>query len=105
MDRHPALIVVVEHGDQLQAATESFEILAQRRDPDIVGVLELGDRPLGDLQPPGQLGLADGLGMAQLVESEFLERLLPSSGDGLLGAGLGPRSSSRSLRQLVCPLI
>jgi hypothetical protein len=29
MDRHPAIPVIVEHGDELQASAEGFEVLAQ----------------------------------------------------------------------------
>src|SRR3546814_6801023 len=54
---------------------ERVEVLAQRRQADIRGVLELGDRPLGHVGTTGQLGLAHGLGVAQLVEPDLLEGL------------------------------
>jgi hypothetical protein len=44
VDRHPA-ILVVEHGNELQASAERIEVLTQRRNPYIVGMLELGNRP------------------------------------------------------------
>ncbi len=61
MNRDPP-VLVLEHGDELQPSTEGFEILAQRRHADIVGVLELGDRPLSDVEAAGELDLADSLG-------------------------------------------
>ena len=59
MDRHPAIPVVVEHGDKLQAGAEGFEVLAQGRHPDVVGVLELGDCPLGHLEAPGEFRIQE----------------------------------------------
>src|SRR3546814_5784877 len=67
--------LVFEYRDELEASTERFEVLAQRRHADILGVLELGDRPLGHVETTGQLGLAHGLGVAQLVEPDLLEGL------------------------------
>src|SRR3546814_9070418 len=46
VDRDTATLVF-EYRDELEASTERFEVLAQRRHADILGVLELGDRPLG----------------------------------------------------------
>src|SRR5581483_4648602 len=75
MDRHPALTVVVEHGDELEAGSERFEVLAECRDAQVVGVLELGDRSLCHVEASGQLGLAHHLGVAELVEADFLKGL------------------------------
>jgi len=54
--------------------------------PDVVGVLELGDRPLGHLEAPGELRLAHRLGVAELVEADLLQRLGPLGREPLLGA-------------------
>src|SRR5204863_9265762 len=66
MDRDP-LILVVEHRDELKPRAERVEVLAQRRDTNVVGVLELGHRALGDVEPPGECGLTDGLTVPELV--------------------------------------
>lgn len=52
MDRH-ASVVVVERGDEFEPCVERVEVLAQGRDAHAVGVFELGDRPLGDVDPIG----------------------------------------------------
>ena len=65
VDRHPPLLVL-EHGNELQPSTERIEVLAERGDANLVGVLELGDRPLRDVESAGELDLADGLGVAEL---------------------------------------
>src|SRR5947209_10669274 len=75
-----ASVLVVEDSDELEASTEGFEILAQRGDADVVGVFELRDRALGDVEPSGELGLADGLGVAKLVEADLLAGLGPVRG-------------------------
>ena len=46
-------IVVVEHCDEFEACTEPFEVLAKRRDPDVIGMLQLGDRTLCDVESTG----------------------------------------------------
>src|SRR5262249_49310199 len=81
-----ALGPVVEYSDELEARTEGFEVLAQRRDPYILGVLQLRDRPLGHVKTPSQLCLAHRLGVAQLVEPDFLKRLGPLGREPFLGA-------------------
>src|SRR3989440_5805077 len=86
MDRHPAIPVIVEHGDELQAGAEGFEVLAQVRHPHVVGVLEVGEPPRGHLEAPGELGLAVRLGVAELVEADLLQRLGPLGREPLLGA-------------------
>ena len=53
-------VVFVEYSHQLQTGTKGFEILTKGRDPDVFGVLELGDRPLGDIKTARKLSLADG---------------------------------------------
>ena len=79
-------VLVVEHCDELESRAERLEVLAQRGDAEVVGVLELGDRALGDVEPSGELGLADGLGMAELVEADLFEGLGSLGGETLLGA-------------------
>ena len=70
VDRHPA-ILVVEHRDELQAGAERFEVLTQRRHAQVVGVLELGDRPLGHVEAAGELGLAGRLTVTKLVQPDL----------------------------------
>ena len=60
MDRHPT-VFVVEHSNEFEARAERVEVLAQCRHAHVVGVLELGDRTLGDVEPAGEFGLADRL--------------------------------------------
>jgi hypothetical protein len=72
MDRD-ALILVIEHRE-FEPRAERFEVLAQRRDANVVRVLELGDRALRDLEPPGESGLTDRFAVAKFVESNLLER-------------------------------
>src|SRR4051794_6587577 len=43
--------------------------------------------PLGDVEAAGELDLADGLGVAELVEPEFLERLGALGRQAVLRAG------------------
>ncbi len=86
VDRHPSLLIL-EHGDQLQPSAEGLEVLTERRDPDVVGVLELGHRALGHIEPPGQLDLADRSGMAKLVQTDLLESRYPLSREPFLGTG------------------
>jgi hypothetical protein len=74
VDRHPT-IVVGERGHELEAGAERFEVLAQRRHARVVGVLELGDRPLGHVEPAGELGLADRLSVTKLGQPDLLQRL------------------------------
>ena len=42
--------------------------MAPRSDADILGVLELGDRALRDIESSGQLDLADRFRVAELVD-------------------------------------
>ena len=51
-------VLVVEHGDEFQAGAEGFEVLAQGRDPYVLGVFEFRDGSLGDIEPAGELGPA-----------------------------------------------
>ena len=88
VNRHPA-VLVSEHGDELQASAERFEVLTQRRPARVVGVLELGDRPLLDVESAGEFGLADRLAVSKLVQPDLLERLGTQSGEPLDSAGLG----------------
>jgi hypothetical protein len=88
MDRHPAITVVIEHGDEFEASPERLEVLAQGRHPYVVGMLELGDRSLGHIEAPGKLGLADHLGVTEFGKADLLERLNSTS---------SPAGSSTSL--------
>ena len=63
MDRD-ASFLILEHRDEFEAGAEGLEVLAERGDADVLGVLELGDGALSDVEPAGELGLADGLGVA-----------------------------------------
>jgi hypothetical protein len=83
MDWPPPILVIVEDGDELQAGAEGFEVLAQGRHSQVVSVLELGDRPLGHLQAPSELGLADRLGVAELEKADLLQCLGPLGSVGL----------------------
>ena len=80
--------VVVEHRNELEADAERFQILAKRRDTYVLGVLQLGDRPLGDIEPAGQLDLADCFAMSKLVEPDLLECVDAQRGEPLGSAGL-----------------
>ncbi len=50
MDRYPLFALVIEDGDEFEAGSEGFEVLPQRGDTHVVGVLELGDGSLGDIE-------------------------------------------------------
>ena len=76
VDGNAAFVGVVEHGNQLQARAERFEVVPQRRDAHIVSVLELGDRGLGDAQASHHLDLTERLGPPKLVQPDLLECLL-----------------------------
>ena len=88
MDRNAA-ILVIEDSDEFEPGAKRFEILAQRRYPDVVSVFEFGDRTLGDVEPTGELRLADSLAMAELEQTDLLKRLGAHSGDPLGRAVLG----------------
>lgn len=81
-------IFLVEDGDELQARAESVEVLTQSGNPYVVGVLQLGDGSLGDIEPPGQLGLADRLVPAELVKADLLERVIAPRGEPSGRSGL-----------------
>lgn len=57
-----------KESDRPGTGAERFEVLAKGRRPHVVGVFELGDRALGHLVPAGQLDVANGLGVTQLVD-------------------------------------
>lgn len=59
VDRHPAILVVVEHGYKFQAGAKRFEVLPQCRHAHVLGVFDLGDRSLGHVEPAGEPDLAD----------------------------------------------
>lgn len=79
MDGH-ASPFVLEYGDEFETGTQRFEVLAQGGDTDVIGVLELRDRTLGDLQPSCEFSLAHSLGVAELPQSDLLEGLGPLGG-------------------------
>jgi hypothetical protein len=83
VDRHTTIVVVEQHRHELEAGPERFEVLTQRRHPDVVGVLELGDRSLGDLEPAGQLGLTDRLGVTMLTQPDLPECVGAQTGETL----------------------
>ena len=58
VDRHAPLFVIFEDGNKLEAGPESLEVLPKCRNSDVVGVLELGDRALGDLEPTCSLSVS-----------------------------------------------
>ncbi len=101
VDGHAASFVV-EDGDEFETGTERFEVLAQGGDANVFGVLELRDRTLGDLQPPCKFGLADGLGVTELPQSDLLEGLGPLGGKPVRGPGRAS-TSLRSSENLVRP--
>ena len=68
-------IVVVEHGDEFEACTEGFEVLAKRGNANVLGVLKLGDRTLGHVESTGQFCLADCLTVTEFVQPDLLERV------------------------------
>jgi hypothetical protein len=86
--RHPT-VLFVEHGDELEAGAERFEVLTQRRHAYVVGVLELGDRDLADVEPGGELDLADCLAVPKLVRPDLLERVGAQSGEPVRRARRG----------------
>lgn len=51
-------------------------------------MLQLGDGSLGDIEPPGQLGLADRLVPAELVKADLLERVIAPRGEPSGRSGL-----------------
>src|SRR5262249_4442134 len=53
---------------------ERIEILAECRDAHVVGVFELRDRTLGDIEPTGKRRLAHRFAVTELVETDLLER-------------------------------
>jgi hypothetical protein len=52
-------------------------------------VLELRHRALGDVEPPGELGLADRFGVTELVPAALLQRRDASLSESIGGAGPG----------------
>ncbi len=42
---------------------------------------------MGYIEPPGQLDLADRSGMAKLLQTDFIDRRDPLSGEPFLGTG------------------
>ena len=97
MDRHPA-VFVVEHSDEFEARAERVEVLAQCRHAHVVGVLELGDRTLGDVEPAGEFGLADRLTMTKLVQSDLLEGLSAEARESFRRAGLSSSATQGRAR-------
>ena len=80
--------VVVEHRDELETCAERFQILAQRRHSNVLGVLQLGDRSLSDIETAGQFDLADCFAMSKLVETDLCECLDTQRGQPLGSTGL-----------------
>lgn len=68
-------IVVVEHCDEFEAGAECFEVLAKRGDANVLGMLQLGDCSLGDVESTGKFYLTDCLAMAEFVQPDLLERV------------------------------
>gem|GEM_PF-4019864 len=87
VDRNAPLFIIFEHGDELETGPKGFEVLAQSRHSDVVGMLEFGDRPLGDIQTAGEFCLAHCFGVAKLVELDLLQGLGPLPGEPIFGAG------------------
>ena len=102
VDGNAAFVGVVEHGNQLQARAERFEVVPQRGDAHIVGVLELGDRSLRDVKASRQLDLTDRLSPPQLVQPDLLQGPLAQLRGALgvpgallqVGSDLGPLAMS-----------
>ena len=67
--------IIIEHRYELEVRTERLQILAQRRDPHILGMLQLGDRSLSDIETASQLDLADCFAMSKFVETDHFESL------------------------------
>ncbi len=82
-------IVVVEHCDEFEACTERFEVLAKRGNVNVVGMLQLGDCPLGDLKSTSKLCLTDRLAMTEFVQPNLLERVAAKLGETLSRARPG----------------
>ncbi len=89
-------VLVVEHGDEFQAGAEGFEVVAQGRDPYVLGVFEFRDGSLGDIEPAGELGLADRFGMTKLIQSDLFKgfRTQPGKAFGRSRPGLDPSTMS-----------
>jgi hypothetical protein len=85
VDRDPAFVAVIKDGNKFQPGTEGLEVQAKRRNPDIIGMFELRDRTLGDLEPARKLGLADRLGVAKFVEVDLFQGLSALGRKALLG--------------------
>ena len=74
-----ASILVIEDRDEFEAGTECFEVLAQGRHPDVICVFKFGDRTLGDVEPSGELRLADRLTVAELERSLLRGEEMPGA--------------------------
>jgi hypothetical protein len=76
-----ASIVIVEHCDEFETRTERFEVLAKGGNAYLFGVLQLGDRPLGDVESTSKLCLTDRLAMAEFVEPDLIEGVTAKLGE------------------------
>jgi hypothetical protein len=68
-------VFVVEDGDEFKPGSECFEVLAEGRDADVVGVLELRDGGLGDVEALGEFDLTDFLGATEFEELDLFKSL------------------------------
>jgi hypothetical protein len=85
-----AAVSVVEDGDEFESGSKCFKVFAKRRDADVVGVLELRDGGLGDVEAFSEFDLTDFLGAAEFEELDLLECLGAELGGafGVAGAAL-----------------
>jgi hypothetical protein len=86
MDRNSSLLVI-EDRDELEPSAEGVEIIPKRRDADVVGMLELRDRSLRNVEPTGKFGLTDRFVVPKLEKTDLLERLGPLGSETLAGSG------------------
>ncbi len=64
---------IIEDGDEFEARTERFEVLAQRRYSHIFGMFQFRDRALSDVESSSQRCLAHGLAVTEFVEADLFE--------------------------------
>ena len=102
MDRHAT--VVVEHGDELEACTEGIEVLAQCRHAYVVGVLELGDRSLGDVETVPRPNSSSSWPWTTSVATQISETTdFPDPGEWVLPGGV--HANNRSTFKLCRPVL
>ena len=68
-----ALMFVLEDGDEFEARTKRFKVLAQRRYSHVFGVFQFRNRTLSHVESSGECRLAHGLTVTEFVEADLFE--------------------------------